>query len=162
MIDLAVEIEAGDWSGLGDAETLCRRAADAALAVLPDRPTGDLSATLLLTDDATLRELNRRWRGQDKATNVLSFPTPAAPAGSGRPGMPRELGDVALACETVVREARDEERSLADHTAHLVVHGLLHLLGLDHDIDREAAIMEGLEIEALARLGIADPYLASA
>ena len=162
MIDLAVEIEAGDWSRLGDAEALCRRAADAALAVLPDRPAGDLAATLLLTDDAAVRELNRRWRGQDKATDVLSFPTPALLESSGRRGVPRELGDIALACETVEREARDEGRSLADHASHLVVHGLLHLLGLDHGTDREAAIMEGLEIEALARLGIADPYLASA
>lgn len=154
MIALDIEAEDGRWDAIGDRDRLLQRAADAALAVLPDAPGEDLSATVLLSDDASIRELNRDFRGQDKATNVLSFPSPDMP---GNPGG-RPLGDVALAFETVEREAADEGKTLADHAAHLVVHGLLHLLGHDHLEDEEAEAMERLEVLALARLGIADPY----
>lgn len=152
MIALAVEIEAGNWEQVGDAEALARRAAAVALACLPDAPDEDLSATLLLTDDAAVREMNRAWRGQDKATNVLSFPSPPMRLS------PRPLGDIALAYGTVATEAAADGKALADHMAHLVVHGVLHLLGHDHAGDADADAMEDIEVRALAELGIADPY----
>ena len=153
MIALEIETEAEGWGGLPGFETLAQQAADAALAALAQPPGRDLTATLLLADDAAVRALNRDWRGQDKPTNVLSFPAPATP-GSG----PRHLGDVVLALETVKREAGLEDKRTVDHAAHLVVHGLLHLLGHDHETDREADAMEAIEVAALARLGIPDPY----
>ncbi len=159
MIALDIEVEAEGWDAVPGLDALCRRAAEAALAALPDGPSGDLGATLLLADDAALRALNRDFRGQDKATNVLSFPAPAGPAVAGRP---RHLGDLALGFETVARESLDEGKTLADHAAHLVVHGVLHLLGHDHGTDREADAMEGIEVAALARLGIPDPYRVAA
>ncbi len=151
MIALDVVTEAGDWPA--EAEAAAREAAAAAIAVSEE---GDdpLAATLLLADDAAIRVLNRDWRGKDTPTNVLSFPSDMPTP----PGEPRHLGDVALAFETVAREAAEEGKSVPDHVAHLVVHGILHLLGADHETDGEADAMEAREIEALARIGIADPY----
>ena len=154
MIDLDIVTSSGDWARFGDMEALARRAVDAAVAVVPNAPKSALELSLLLTDDAGTRELNRAWRGLDKATNVLSFPGSGPPSPDGT----RHLGDIALAFETVAREAAEERKSIENHVAHLVVHGVLHLLGLDHDTDWEAEAMEALEIAALARLGIADPY----
>jgi probable rRNA maturation factor len=151
-LDIMVEVEA--WSQAGEIEELAQRAAEAAIAAAPDVPEEELAATLLLTDDASIRELNRTWRGHDKATNVLSFPSDS-PA---LPGEPRHLGDIALAYETLVREAGEERKSLADHAAHLVVHGILHLLGQDHMDESDADAMERIEVAALARIGVADPY----
>jgi probable rRNA maturation factor len=154
VITLDVEIEAGGWSQVTGVEWLATRAAEAAIAAAPGLEEDDLEATLLLTDDASVRELNRQWRGQDKPTNVLSFPADmAAPTGE-----PRHLGDIALAYETVAREAEAEGKTFADHMAHLVVHGILHLLGHDHETDEEAETMERAEVVALEALGIADPY----
>ncbi|HEY0107701.1 MAG TPA: rRNA maturation RNase YbeY [Rhizomicrobium sp.] len=110
--------------------------------------------TILLTDDAQLKALNRDFRGKDKPTNVLSFP--AAANGDSY------LGDVALAYGTTQAEARGAGKRFADHATHLVVHGVLHLLGHDHEGDEEARAMEALEIAILAGLGIADPYRAEA
>ena len=155
MIALSVAIEAEGWAEAGDLELSAHRAVEAALASLSERPAGDQTIDLLLTDDAAIRELNRAWRGQDKATNVLSFPSPPLPV---RSGVPRHLGDIALAYETVRREAADEGKGLAAHVSHLVVHGVLHLLGHDHGTDRDAVSMERIETEALARLGIPDPH----
>ena len=107
--------------------------------------------TLLLTKDSRLRELNNLFRGKDKPTNVLSFPS----------ADPRYLGDVAIAYGVMTAEARAAARKPADHAAHLAVHGTLHLLGYDHERDKGARIMEALEIEVLAELGIADPYAAA-
>jgi probable rRNA maturation factor len=151
VIALDVVTEAGDWPA--EAEAAAREAAAAAIAVSEE---GDdpLAATLLLADDAAIRVLNRDWRGKDTPTNVLSFPSDMPTP----PGEPRHLGDVALAFETVAREAAEEGKSVPDHVAHLVVHGILHLLGADHETDGEADAMEAREIEALARIGIADPY----
>jgi probable rRNA maturation factor len=154
VIDLDVIHEAGDWSRLDGAEDLARRAVAAAFAAASDAPEGEVEISLLLTDDAGIQELNRTWRGKNKPTNVLSFPAPEQPAGHG----PRHVGDMALACETLVREAEDEAKALSDHFAHLVVHGTLHLLGYDHELEAQAEIMESLEVKALASLGIANPY----
>lgn len=154
MIDLDIIIEEGEWSRLGDPEALARRAVEAAFAVASDAPSEPVEISLLLADDAHIRELNKAWRGKDKPTNVLSFPAPHHP---GQPG-PRHLGDIALAYETLVREAEDESKTVSDHFSHLVVHGVFHLLGYDHEIEAQAEIMEALEIKALAGLGISNPY----
>ena len=110
---------------------------------------------IVLTDDAAVRKLNRRWRGSDKATNVLSFPAHGlVPPGSG----PRPLGDVVIAYETMAREAQEQGLPLTHHLTHLAVHGFLHLLGYDHESDTEAETMEQLERDILARLDVPDPY----
>ena len=153
MIELDVMIEAGDWARLPGAEALAQRAAEAALAVA-DEEGEAFEASVMLTGDAQLQELNRTWRGKDKPTNVLSFPAPEQPGAAG----PRHLGDIALAFETLARESDEESKELAHHFAHLIIHGVLHLLGYDHEVEAEAEIMEALEVKALAHLGIADPY----
>jgi probable rRNA maturation factor len=147
--------------GAGD---LARRAARAALAGAARRDGrrvgGAAELSLVLADDALLHHLNRQYRRVDKPTNVLSFPGGVASAdgdcvGAAAPAM---LGDVVLAVETVAAEATAQGKPMADHFSHLVVHGVLHLLGYDHLAAGEAAAMESLEIEVLAGLGIADPY----
>jgi probable rRNA maturation factor len=153
-IALDVMLEEGEWSRLDDPEALTRRAVEATFATASDAPIEAVEISVLLTDDAHVRALNRDWRGQDRPTNVLSFPAPQQP---GLPG-PRHLGDIALAYETLAREAEAEAKALADHFTHLVVHGTFHLLGYDHELEAEAEIMEALEVKALAALGIADPY----
>ena len=155
MIELDIMVEAGGWSAVEDVEALAQKAADAA-SVVARRDGEALEISVMLTDDAHIRDLNRTWRGKDKATNVLSFPAPEPP-GSAASG-PRHLGDIALAYETLAREADEESKPLAHHFAHLVVHGVLHLFGYDHEVEAEAERMEDLEVKALSTLGIADPY----
>ncbi|MEO1793329.1 MAG: rRNA maturation RNase YbeY [Pseudomonadota bacterium] len=116
--------------------------------------------TIALGDDAFLRTLNAEFRDQDKPTNVLSFPAPrpqghAAPSGN---AAPTYLGDVAISFDRTAAEASEAGIAIGDHATHLVVHGLLHLLGFDHETDEDAGTMEGLEVKILDRLGIADPY----
>ncbi len=143
---IALRVEAPAWrTAMPGCERLARRAARAALASLARPPEGELC--LVLADDRLQRTLNRRFRGKDRPTNVLSFD-----------GAPGGLGDVVLALETVQAEAGSQGKSLADHLAHLVVHGVLHLMGHDHARAAEARRMERLEGEILARLGIGDPY----
>jgi len=142
-------------------EELASRTALAAAQVAPELANPRLSASLLFTSDREIRALNREWRGRDQPTNVLSFPMLArgelltlAPEGP-----PVLLGDIALAHETCLREAAEKGVPVEHHAAHLVVHGLLHLAGHDHEISAaEAGAMEALETKALARMGIADPY----
>ena len=114
----------------------------------------------MLGDDALLRRLNRQWRHKDKPTNVLSFPARDATSRAAAPpaGAPLPLGDVILAFGTVAGEAAAQGKTLADHLAHLVVHGVLHLLGFDHAEGAAAARMEALETTVLAGMGVADPY----
>ncbi|MFZ4602209.1 MAG: rRNA maturation RNase YbeY [Caulobacterales bacterium] len=145
-IDVLVEDDAWDAALGGDAEAFCRRILMAAAA--SEKARG--AASVLLTTDPAMQALNRNWRGQDKATNVLSFP--AADAAGGL------LGDVALGLGVVTAEARDQGKSLEAHTAHMLVHGFLHLLGYDHEVDAEAERMEARERAILAELGYADPY----
>ncbi len=146
-------IESGGWEAFPGVEDWARAAVDATFLELDETPSGDDELSVLLCDDARIRILNRDFRGLDKPTNVLSFPAPA-----GGPG-PRALGDIAIAFETVAREAAGEGKAFRDHFTHLVAHGLLHILGYDHESDEDAEIMEALERRILRRLGIADPYL---
>jgi len=145
-IDIAVEHEA--WAALGDLDGLVERAVAAALDAAAARSADDAELSIVLADDAFVRDLNARWLGKDKATNVLSFPSATA-------GL---LGDIVVAYETSAREALEAGRPLGDHLAHLIVHGVFHLAGFDHEDDREADEMERLESRALAALGIASPY----
>ena len=161
---IEVAVGNGAWrTTVTDLETIVHDAAIAALRTSPaplDPPPLDwaVEVGIRLTDDAELRALNRDFRGQDKPTNVLSFPgdDPAAPR---EPGQPLLLGDIALALETTVREADELGRTVEAHLAHLIVHGVLHLLGHDHLDDAEAAAMEALETRVLAGLGHADPHV---
>lgn len=156
-LDVAIEEPwpTADW------DSLAERAAWAAATVAPELGNPRLSASILFTSDAEIHTLNREWRERDKATNVLSFPMlerddllVLAPAGP-----PELLGDVALAHETCAREAADKGIALSEHATHLILHGLLHLAGHDHELsDAEAQAMEALETKALAILGLADPY----
>jgi probable rRNA maturation factor len=146
---IALRLEAAAWRRrLPAAATIARRAARAALAGgRTGRRGNEGELCLVLADDALQRRLNRDFRGADKSTNVLSFE-----------GAPASLGDVVLALETIAAEADSQDKSLADHLAHLVVHGVLHLMGYDHQTGAEARAMERLERDILAGLGIADPY----
>jgi probable rRNA maturation factor len=146
-----VTVECDRWAdACAEAPTLAESAARAALTEARSGVVG-----VRLTDDAEQRRLNRAWRGQDAATNVLAFPLAdtAAP-----PDAPVLLGDVVLAFETVAREAVEQHKPLADHLRHLVVHGVLHLCGFDHQTDAEAAMMEAREVEILRSLGVPGPY----
>jgi probable rRNA maturation factor len=125
-----------------------RVARETARAVLADAAVGAAEVSLVLSDDGEVRQLNRRWRGRDAPTNVLSFPT----------GETRMLGDVVLAFETVVREAEEGNRPLVHHFRHLIVHGVLHLLGHDHEADSDAVRMEDRERRILREFGVPDPY----
>ncbi|MBD3730345.1 MAG: rRNA maturation RNase YbeY [Sphingomonadales bacterium] len=157
---MELEIDIEDWPD-GAWVQLAEQAAAAAAYVEPALANPRLSASVLFTTDAEVHVLNREWRQRDRPTNVLSFPMlerkdllALAPDGP-----PELLGDIALAHETCAREAAEKGVSLADHATHLLVHGLLHLAGHDHvDSDEQAAAMEALEIKALAKIGIADPY----
>lgn len=151
-LTLDVVCEEGDWAAFGEVETLLTSAADALARRLD---VDNIEAVVALSSDASVQVLNRDYRGKDKPTNVLSFP--AGPVHV-PPGHARPIGDIVLAAETVMREAAEQDKSCQDHLQHLIVHGLLHLLGYDHETEQQAVEMEALEVEILATLGIADPY----
>ena len=151
----------------GDLTALAERAVAAALAHLGHDPAL-YEISVLACDDARIRALNAQFRGQDRATNVLSWPAwdlsaehPGAlpePPEPGTADAPEALGDMALAYETCQREAAAQGKALEDHVTHLVVHSLLHLLGYDHERDPDARLMEETETRILETLGIVDPY----
>lgn len=157
-MELEIDIEgwpAGDW------EAMAGRAAEAVASVATELANPRLLVSALFTVDEEVHTLNREWRGRDKPTNVLSFPMLEREEllVLGADGPPVMLGDIALAYATCAREAAEKRVPLDDHATHLIVHGLLHLAGHDHvDSDAQAEAMEALEITALAKLGIADPY----
>lgn len=159
-LEIDVMREAGEWPG--QAEEWVRRAAEHAYVVAG--PAEEAELCIVLADDPFVRNLNKTYRGKDKPTNVLSFPVADMPAAAGGEpiwagdGRMTLLGDVVLAQETVAGEAEAQGKSFADHLSHLVVHGILHLLGHDHEVDVEADEMEALERDILEDLGIADPY----
>lgn len=167
--EIAVMLHDAAWDEhLKELESLAKRAMRAAWRRLhqdwPEASSAAAEVSLVFADDAAVAELNRGYRGREGPTNVLSFPNmddedfvAANPAGAAS-ARPRLLGDVVLARQTVLREAGEQGKSLHDHTLHLLVHGLLHLLGHDHESAAEAEEMEALETAILADLGIADPY----
>jgi len=157
-LDIAIE---PPWPDSFDWEALAERAAAAAADIAPELANTRLETSVVFTSDAEIHTLNREWRQRDKPTNVLSFPMLErddllALAADGPPEM---LGDIALAHETCAREASDKGVALEHHAAHLIVHGLLHLAGHDHEISpAQADAMEALEVKALALMGVEDPY----
>ena len=152
-----VLVVADCWQGEPDSEAVIQRAV-AAAAESVDEDVADAEVAVMLTDDAGIRTLNSNWRGIDKPTNVLSFPA-LQPESEWKPGdAPRMLGDIAIAYETMRREADEEQKPFDHHLSHLAVHGFLHLIGYDHENDGDAEEMEALETQILAHLGIPDPY----
>jgi len=164
VLDVEVVRHGNRWAESSINDAMVELAAQAAFTASPPKTPALYEATIVLTDDAEMRELNRTWRNKDQPTNVLSFPASDAPGesaavgGSTALGECAHLGDVVIAFETTCAEAAEKSLSLSDHVSHLVVHGVLHLLGFDHHEDNEAEQMERLERMALASLGIADPY----
>ncbi|SFR44313.1 probable rRNA maturation factor [Yoonia tamlensis] len=154
-------IEDTRWEGIA---LLATRASDAALAHLGYDPA-EFEISLLACDDARIAALNADFRGKPAATNVLSWPSDERGADvDGDPPvapelpMDAELGDIAIAFDTCTREAQEAGKSMVDHTLHLLVHGTLHLLGYDHERDKDATVMERLEVAILGKLGVSDPY----
>jgi len=152
-VSLSIVVSEPSWRGEKNLLPAIRRAARIAAAA--PRANGEATVepmliTILLTGDSELRDLNARFRNKHTPTNVLSFPA--------APGFEPHLGDIAIGFGVVAREAREARKSLEAHAAHLTVHGVLHLLGYDHNQTDEATIMEALEISILARMGIPNPY----
>ncbi|WP_024515131.1 rRNA maturation RNase YbeY [Bradyrhizobium sp. Tv2a-2] len=152
-----VVVAADCWQREPDAEAIVQRAILAA-STAADADVGNAEVAVMLTDDAAIRTLNRDFRGIDKPTNVLSFPAPETHGADDEDVAPHALGDIAIAYETLRREAEEEAKPFLNHLSHLAVHGFLHLIGYDHETDDEADEMEALETAILAQLGIPDPY----
>lgn len=151
---IVVTIYDGDWGeACPDAESIAETTARLVLE-RADAPVSPIILDITLTDDPEQQRLNRSWRGKDAPTNVLAFPGGDPPAR----GTPHVLGDVILSLTTIRHEAEEQHKPFADHLRHLVVHGVLHLLGHDHQDAAEAAAMEAREIAILAEFGVPDPY----
>lgn len=153
-MSLAIEIavECAEWGRPDLLDALVAESVRTVLDETGERLREGAEVSFLFGDDARVRELNRQFRGKDQPTNVLSFPGPE----------PLEsalfLGDIALAFETIAREAREQGKTLQDHSRHMIVHGFLHLLGYDHEDDAEADEMEAWEVRILRALGVENPY----
>lgn len=159
-MDIDVDIQDARWTSLGLPD-LVARATDSVCARL-GIPTKDIELGLLAAGDAQIAALNGEFRDKPVPTNVLSWPAQElTPPNAPRPDFDGSLalGDIALAYETCAHEAQSQAKALQDHVLHLLVHGLLHLLGYDHQSDIDATLMEGLETEILGKLGVADPYI---
>jgi probable rRNA maturation factor len=154
VIDLDVDEAA--WGPAESWETIVRRAAEAALTAAAAGAGERRAVDIALVDDATAADLNGRFRQKPYATNVLSFPAAAMPGLP--PDEPRPLGDIAIAAGVVAREAAQKGRPLAHHVSHLVIHAMLHLLGHVHETEAQAEALAALEVAALKRLDIGDPY----
>jgi len=157
MIGLDIIIEDDRWE---DLEPLALKAVPATLMHQALEPAGH-EVVILACDDIRIADLNRDFRDKPQPTNVLSWPTfdLAPEQDGGNPDAPDEdLGNIAIAYETCAREAKEQDKPFDDHVTHLLVHGVLHLLGYDHIRDRDAALMENIEREILGKLGIPDPY----
>jgi probable rRNA maturation factor len=146
------------WPHEAELENWVMRALNCTQAVLELECDGRVEVSFLFTSDAEVTALNKQWRGQDKPTNVLSFPAFPLKIGMKPKAL---LGDIVLARETVHYEAEHEHKTFQDHVTHLIIHGVLHLLGYDHETEDEATIMETMERKILNQLGIADPYALS-
>ena len=160
VVAIDVMVDSPLWNAHRGIKALLRRTIAAAAAMAS---TTDGELAIVLTDDSAIRALNRRWRGRDEPTNVLSFPASVRPIpakAAKRKKPPHLFGDIVIAYETTAREAQAQHKPLRDHLAHLAVHGFLHLLGYDHEGEEQAAAMEALEIAVLARLDVPDPYIA--
>jgi probable rRNA maturation factor len=151
-LSIEINVECENWRSIADLDELTKRCLVASLAETEDRLRDGAELSLLFCDDARIRLLNAQFRGFDKPTNVLSFPGPEPTAEA------HMLGDIAIAFETVAREAVEQGKPLPHHVCHMIVHGFLHLLGYDHETDEEAEAMEADEARVLHRIGIADPY----
>jgi probable rRNA maturation factor len=151
---LSTLVECDAWNQHEGFEVLASEVIAAAVAATNIKLAKGAEVSLLLCDDARIRDINREWRGLDKPTNVLSFPAAPRAMLAKSPA----VGDIAIAYETVARETVDEGKTFRDHYMHMVLHGFLHLLGYDHETDAEAEEMEALEISVLSALGVADPY----
>lgn len=164
MIDIQIDMN-DDWDGPIDWQNLSEKSFTAASAQTDFPLLADMeqmvSISIILSDNVQIHELNRQYRDKDKPTNILSFPMLDAAELKNLPNMgggEMLLGDLALAYEICAQEAEEKGISLEQHVAHLIVHGTLHLLGYDHIEDAEADAMEGLEIKALASMGLPNPY----
>ena len=155
--EIEVLVVAECWAAEADAEAVVHRAIETA-AAMAEADTGGAELAVMLTDDSGIRTLNKNWRGQDKPTNVLSFPALQPTGQPSSDAAPRMLGDIAIAYETTRREADDEQKPFDHHLSHLAVHGFLHLVGYDHETDDDAEAMEAVERAILTELGIPDPY----
>ncbi|MHA7867614.1 MAG: rRNA maturation RNase YbeY [Salipiger thiooxidans] len=158
LTDTLLEDDRWQEAGL---EALAETAARATLTALDLDPDG-FEIAILACDDARIAELNGDFRDKPTPTNVLSWPSeerdPEELPEPGMPGVPEELGDIAIAWETCLREAGEQDKPLSAHLTHLIVHATLHLLGYDHIRDEDATVMETLEVEILGKLGVANPY----
>lgn len=157
-LSIDVDIREAAWTALDkNLATMCE---DILQAVWPSLSTtnNDFEVSVVLADDAMLQQLNKKYRGKDAPTNVLSFPTDLGDDERVPDGEPAPLGDIVLSFDTLKREAADLGIEMGDHFTHLLVHGMLHLIGYDHETDEDAAEMESLEIDILADMGIINPY----
>jgi len=161
-VKIEVIVRSALWQKRRTAKTVIKKAISAAARAASTRPA---ELAIVLSNDSGIQALNRDWRGKDQPTNVLSFPAaPVRPArkGSGKSRVPAPyIGDIIIAYQTTAREAVAEAKPFDHHLAHLAVHGFLHLLGYDHENDRDAEIMERLERRILKRLAVPDPYASS-